>query len=493
MASDIVIIGAGPGGLAAAMLLGHAGHRVTVLERADRVGGRTSTIEEQGYRFDLGPTFFLYPEILREIYETCGMSLDDRVELRRLDPHYKLHFEGDTVLTAYPDTGTMDREVTGLSPEDAGGFARFMEDNRKKFESFAPVLQKPFSSALDLIDPRFVKLLPHFRPKRSVEKDLRRFFKDERLRLACAFQSKYLGMSPFVCPSIFTILSFLEYAYGIFHPVGGCAAVSHDMAKAAEEMGVDIRLSEPAVKIDFEGKRAKRVITERGTYECDALVVNADFSHAMKELVPNRLRRKWSDEAIARKKYSCSTFMMYLGVNKTFPELTHHTIFLGEDYRDTLHDIEHGHRLSDNPAIYLCNPVLTDPSMAPEGKSALYVLVPVTHQHENVDWSEQQAAFRDLTLRQLDKLGVSLTDSDIEYERVLPPSTWEHDYAVHKGAVFNLAHSLDQMLHKRPQNRFKELDGVYLVGGGTHPGSGLPVIYESARITTRLVQKDLGR
>ncbi|MEM6671410.1 MAG: phytoene desaturase family protein [Planctomycetota bacterium] len=493
MESDIVIIGAGPGGLAAAMLLGRAGARVTVLERADRVGGRTSTIEENGYRFDLGPTFFLYPEILREIYEACGMSLDERVELRRLDPHYRLHFEGDCVLTASPDPATMDREVAALAPGDAGGFARFMEDNRKKFESFAPVLQKPFSSALDLIDPRFVKLLPHFRPGRSVEKDLRRFFGDERMRLACAFQSKYLGMSPFVCPSIFTILSFLEYAYGIFHPVGGCGAVSQDMANAAEELGVEIRLSEPVTGIDFEGKRAKRVITDQGSYACDALVVNADFSHAMKSLVPNRLRRRWSDESLARKKYSCSTFMMYLGVDRTFPELEHHNVFLGEDYQQTLHDIEHGHRLSKNPAFYLCNPVLTDPSMAPEGKSALYVLVPVTHQHENVDWADAAPEFRDLTLRQLEKVGVSLSDSDIEYERVLPPSTWEHDYAVHKGAVFNLAHSLDQMLHKRPQNRFKELDGVYLVGGGTHPGSGLPVIYESARITSRLVQKDLRR
>lgn len=492
MSSEVVIVGAGPGGLAAAMLLSRAGARVTVLERQDQVGGRTSTIEENGYRFDLGPTFFLYPEILQEIFRECGLQLDDEVELKRLDPHYQLHFEGSDTLLASPDRDKMEREVSRLSPRDAGGFERFLQDNRKKFASFKPVLQKPFSSLLDIVNPKMAAALPYFRPGKSVEKDLRSFFQDERLRLACAFQSKYLGMSPFTCPSIFTILSFLEYEYGVFHPAGGCASVSRAMAQAAERLGAEIHLSEAVTRIEFEGKRARRVVTEGGEYPCDALVINADFAHAMQELVPDTLRKRWSNAALHKKKYSCSTFMMYLGVKRAFPQLQHHNIFLSSIYQENLTDIERDHRLSENPSFYVCHPTTTDASMAPADKSALYILVPVTHLHENVDWKTQTQHYRDLTLKQLAKIGITDLEPDIEYERIITPATWESEFSVHRGAVFNLAHSLDQMLFFRPQNRFKELGGVYLVGGGTHPGSGLPVIYESARISSRLVAKDLG-
>lgn len=491
MALDVVIIGAGPGGLAAAMLLRKAGARVKVFERKNRVGGRTSTLEHNGYRFDIGPTFFMCPQILREIYEECGEKLEDRVELRRLDPHYKLHFENRGTLMVSPNRARMEQEVSRVSPADAGGFSRFMADNRRKFASFAPILQRPFSSFLDLLDPQVMGALPYLRPAKSVDADLRSFFRDDRIRLAFSFQSKYLGMSPFTCPSLYTILSFFEYEFGIHHPVGGCGAVSNAMMQTARDLGAEFFLSEPVTGIRFENKRARGIETPSGEYPCDALVINADFSRAMKELVPNSLRKRWSDKALQKKKYSCSTFMIYLGLNRQFPELHHHNIFLTEDYNENLTDIERDHRLSGNPSFYVCNPCVTDPGMAPPGKSALYILVPVTHMHGNVDWTREARRFRDLTLRQLEKIGVRGIESAIEFEHVLPPSGWDRDYSVHKAAVFNLAHSLGQSLFLRPQNRFKELDGVYLVGGGTHPGSGLPVIYESARITSRLIQKDL--
>lgn len=474
------------------MLLSHAGANVTVLERQNQVGGRTSTHAAHGYTFDLGPTFFLYPEILRGIYEQCGLDFESEIEMQRLDPHYQLHFEDNDSLLASPSIEWMDSEAARLSPQDAGGFSRFLAQNRRKFASFAPVLRKPFLSARDLFDPKLLQLLPFFRPGRSVDQDLKSFFKDPRLRLACGFQSKYLGMSPKSCPSIFTILSYLEYEYGIFHPKGGCGAVSRAMADAARRLGADIRLNEPVEALSFDGRRPTSVSTPKGDYRCDALVINADFSHAMQRLVPDALRRKWSDAKIAKKRYSCSTFMLYLGVKKTFPDLQHHTVFLSKTYEQNLQDIERDHCLCENPALYVCNPVRTDPEMAPPGKSALYVLVPVTHRHDNVDWAQEGRRYRDLALRQMKKIGIDIAESDIEYERALSPTQWENDYAVHKGAVFNLAHTLDQMLFLRPQNRFADLEGVYLVGGGTHPGSGLPVIYESANITSRLVLRDLG-
>lgn len=490
MSKRVVIVGAGPGGLASAMLLGKAGADVTLLEKRDQVGGRTSSIRENGFTFDLGPTFFLYPQVLQEIYAQCGYDLNEEVEMLRLDPHYRLYFEGRGTLEAKSDIEHMQREIGKFSAEDGRQFGRFMEDNRRKLTAFKPILERPFSSMMELVNPRYIPLLPLLRTNHSVESDLRRFFSDEDIRLACAFQSKYLGMSPFTCPSIFTILSFLEYEYGIFHPKGGCAAVSRDMAEKARSLGVDVRLDEPVREIKFDGKRAAGVISEKGEYDCDALVINADFAHAMADLVPNELRKRWSDERLAQKKYSCSTFMLYLGVDGEYPQLEHHNIFLSSDYKQNLEDIQDHHRLSENPSFYVCNP-RRDPSMAPEGKTALYVLLPITHEHPNVDWDKETKRYRDLALRQLEKLGLAELEGRIEYEKVVTPRDWRSDYSVYRGAVFNLAHSLDQMLFLRPQNRFEELQSVYLTGGGTHPGSGLPVIYESARITSRLIEQDM--
>lgn len=487
----VIVVGAGPGGLASAMLLSRAGLQVTVIERQDKVGGRTSTLEQDGFKFDLGPTFFLYPQVLRAIFETCGRNLDDEVDLIRLDKHYRLTFEDGGELTATSDLERFRSEIAALSPADADGLDRYVADNRKKLQAFKPILESPFNSWRDLlrISP---KLLPLVRPHQSVDRDLSRWFRDPRIRLAFSFQSKYLGMSPYQCPSLFTILAFLEYEHGVYHPKGGCGAVSRAMARVAADQAVDIRLDEPVEEILFEGRRAVGVRTAADTYRCDAMVINADFAAAMSRLVPDRLRRRWTDRKLAKKKYSCSTFMMYLGITGRESGLDHHNIYLTRDYQENLRDIEKRHVLSDNPSFYVQNPCVTDPAMAPPGMSSLYVLVPVTHQHPNVDWSIETPRFRAKVLRQLEKIGLHDIESRIRYEKVLTPAGWQQEQHIYKGATFNLAHSLDQMLHLRPRNRFEDLDGVYLVGGGTHPGSGLPVIFESAKISSELLAEDLG-
>ena len=487
----VIVIGAGPGGLANAMLMAKAGFDVTVLERRDRVGGRTSTIEADGFRFDLGPTFFLYPQVLSKIFRACGRSLDREVDLIRLDPNYRLIF-GDSgqTLEATADVERMRREIARLAPADADNLEAYLDDNRQKLAAFKPVLESAFNGLRDVFRLPFREILPLLRPLSSVDSDLRRYFADDRVRLAFTFQSKYLGMSPFNCPSLFTILSFLEYEHGVFHPRGGCGAVTAAMARVAQELGAKIRLREPVQRILFEDRRAVGVKTPDDVYPCDALVIGADFAHAMSHLVPDRLRRRWTDRKLEKKRYSCSTYMMYLGLDGTCDDLAHHTIFLADDYRSNLDDIEKRHRLSEDPSFYVHNPQVTDPGMAPPGMSSLYVLAPVTHQHPNVDWRAERAGFRRTVLRQLQRVGVRDVERRLRFEHVITPDDWHSQLHIYRGATFNLAHSLDQMLHLRPRNRFEDLQGVYLVGGGTHPGSGLPVIFESARITSRLVVED---
>ena len=473
------------------MLLAQSGCDVTVFERQDRVGGRTAIIGDDRFRFDLGPTFFLYPRVLEEIFAACGYDLRREVELIRLDPQYHLVFEAGGDIRATPDAGRMAEQIARLDPHDAAAFVPYMADNRAKLAAFRPILESHFGSPLQLLRPSVLGALRRLRPHKSVNCDLGRFFRDPRVRLAFSFQSKYLGMSPFQCPSLFTILSFLEYEYGVYHPVGGCGAVMRKMADLARKMGVKIRLDEGVERLEFSGRRVDAIVTEQGRYPTDAIVFNADFAAAMRRLVPNHLRRRWSDRKIETKKFSCSTFMMYLGLEGSCEELEHHTIWLAKDYQKNLHDIEISHQLSDNPSFYVQNATRTDPSLAPRGFSTLYCLAPVTHQSPNVDWSRQTPRFRSLLLEQLKKIGLKDVEKRIRFERVVTPADWQNQFHVHKGATFNLAHSLDQMLHRRPHNRFDELANAYLVGGGTHPGSGLPVIFESARISSRLVLEDL--
>jgi phytoene desaturase len=219
--------------------------------------------------------------------------------------------------------------------------------------------------------------------------------------------------------------------------------------------------------------------------------MNGDFARAMQRLVPDHLRRRWSNRQIARKKFSCSTFMLYLGIDGEF-DLPHHTIYIAKDYAGNLDDIERRHVLSEEPSFYVQNASVTDPTLAPRGQSALYALVPVTHQHPNVDWSRERFRYRDLALKQMARAGFKDLERRIRVEKMITPDDWDQQFEIHLGATFNLAHSLDQLLHLRPRNRFEDLDGVYLVGGGTHPGSGLPVIFESARISSRLLLEDFG-
>ncbi|HOA52401.1 MAG TPA: phytoene desaturase family protein [Thermogutta sp.] len=489
---QVVIIGAGPGGLGAALLLAKAGLDVTVLERLSVIGGRCSPITINGYRFDRGPTFLHYPCALKSIFRAVGKELEEEVPMVRLDPMYRLFLGERGYLDATADIAQMEAHIAKFQPRDCKGFEQFLKDNDGKFQRVIRTLQRPFDGLRDLFSSEILNLLPVLRPFTSLQQDMRKFFSDPDLQVAFTFQSKYLGMAPDRCPSMFSILSYLEYAYGIFHPIGGCNAVPQKLAKLSKELGAKFHLNQEVQEIRFEGRRPVAVKTQDAEFPCDLLVINADFARAMERLVPNVLRRRWSDEKLRSKKYSCSTFMLYLGIEGQVENLLHHNIYIPPHYREYLDDVDVRHVLSDAPAFYVQNATLTDPTLAPPGHSTLYILVPVTHQHPNVNWDQERARYREVVLDNLTRIGIPDLRSRIRAELVWTPADWEA-WQIYRGATFNLAHSLDQMLIFRPHNRFEELERTYLVGGGTHPGSGLPTIFESARISAKLILEDLGR
>ena len=380
------------------------------------------------------------------------------------------------------------RELSG--DENAEGFRKYVKENRRKLLRSKSSLQSPWKGPLDLLSRKAMEAVSVLRPWSSVAGDLERLFTDERVRLAMSFQTKYLGMSPFHAPSLFTILAFLEYEHGIFHAKGGLGNITNRMAEIATDLGVDIRLETSVEELLLDGKKVLGVRTNHGDILCDKVVMNADFANAMTTLVPNRKRRKWSDEKLAKKSYSCSTYMLYLGTDRTWDQ-PHHQIYASSEYESNLEDITK-HRITwEDPSVYVQNACVTDPSLAPEGCSTLYVLVPVPNVHDSINWNEIKEDFREVVLDQMEKMGYEDVRNHIVSESIVTPDDWGSS-DIYRGAVFNLAHGLDQMLFLRPRNKFEEFPGLYLVGGGTHPGSGLPTIFESGRITSKILLADMG-
>tara|TARA_Y100000766_G_scaffold151078_1_gene129830 strand:+ start:176 stop:1735 length:1560 start_codon:yes stop_codon:yes gene_type:complete len=489
--SDVVVVGAGPGGLACSMLLAKAGINVTILEKSDDVGGRTRVFEKDGFKYDNGPTFFHYPEIAEEIFEALGLDAREELGLIELNPNYRLVFGAGGSINASTDLEDMVSQIGELCGEDnANGFRRYIEDNRTKLKLSKNCLNTPWRGPADLLSRRALRVAKVLRPWRSVSSDLSKMFTDERMQLAMSFQTKYLGMSPFQAPSLFTILAYLEYEHGVFHVEGGLGTITQKMASIARELGVKIILNETVNEFVFEGKKVIGARTDNGTYTADKFVMNADFATGMKGLIPDKLRKKWSNKKLDQKSYSCSTYMLYLGIDKLY-DTPHHQIYAAKDYQKNLREVTENKVTWDDPSIYVQNACVTDSTMAPEGHSAIYVLVPASSSHEGINWEDIKDDYMDVILKQMENLGFEGIKDHIVSQTIVTPDDWAAR-DIYKGAVFNLAHGLDQMLWRRPQNKFEELDHLYLVGGGTHPGSGLPTILESGRISAKLICADMG-
>lgn len=496
---SVGIVGAGPGGLAAAVLLAASGAQVTVYESRPTVGGRTSrlTLHGQGGRvhhFDRGPTFFLMPYVLEEVFAAAGRRLSDYATMTRLDPMYRLVFaqaDGPSVtLDCTQDAGVMAARLGAIEPRDGAAFEGFLEENRAKLRAFEPVLRKPFGRLLDALDGDLLRAAPRLKPWRSVHGDLSVRFRSPLVRLALSFQSKYLGMSPYACPSLFTILPLIEYQFGVWHPAGGCNALMGALAEVAAELGAQVRCGHPVRGLGFEGDRCVGVRTDAGEHRHDQVILNADASHAMRTLIPPGLRRRWSDRKLDGMKHSCSTYMLYLGLRQRL-DLPHHTICISERYRENLADLAEPGRLSERPSMYFCNASATDPGLSPNGGSGVYVLVPTPNCRSGIDWDAARPRLRAAAMDKLAELAGRRVEGLVEVEHEATPDDWRAQ-GIQFGATFNLAHGLDQMLMFRPQHELPDVRGVWLVGGGTHPGSGLPVIFLSAQITARLVCQRLG-
>lgn len=487
----IVVIGAGPGGLAAAMLLSHQGYSVDVLEMKSSVGGRNGSLHVGAYRFDIGPTFFIYPPILEEVFEKSGLAMNEYIPLDSLDPLYTLYMNDGKIMRPSPNHETTKNEIQRLFPGDEIGYTAYLEHGEKRFKAITPLLKLPFFHPGHFLRRSVIQSIPYLELSKSLHDHLKKFFRHPEMIHAMAFQAKYLGMSMWEAPSMFSILSYMEHAFGLHTVTGGLNQIAASMQRAAEDKGVRFHFNATVKRVITVGKKVVGVELLDGTKRyADAVVMNADFATGI-QLLDEALRPAFTNKKLAQKEYSCSTFMIYLGLNKEFPQLSYHSIIFAHDYAKNVEETTKTLILSDDPSVYVHYPNAHDATMAPEGHSTLYLLVPVPNLRAAIDWPSIQDEYVKKIIKLVEhRTGVEITPH-IQAMKTISPLDWKNDYGVYEGAVFNLSHKLSQMLMFRPHNRFTPAKGFYLVGGGTQPGSGLPTIYQSALITAEQVRKDL--
>jgi phytoene desaturase len=475
------------------MRLASKGYRVELFEAADRVGGRMRGFELGPYAFDTGPTILQVPRVYEELFRETGLCLDDYIHLKRLAPNTRLRFWDDSLLDLTSDIDAFKRQLAALRPDLPDAFEHwYIEHIRKNEVGYGPYLGTPVRPALGYLRPREIAAALPFRPWESLYDHYWRFFHDERLVYGLSYPAKYLGMHPSVCSSIFSLIAFLEFADGIWHPEGGFRGLAQAMARAVVDLGGTIHLNQPVRQVWIEQGQARGIELESGErVAADVVLVNADFAHGIRHLLPPEARGRYTDRKLSRMHFSCSTFMLYLGVDRRYEGLPHHQLYLSDHIRRREPPWIDDSALDEtDPSFYVCNPTLIDPQNAPEGHSTLFVLVPVPNTSYGVDWATKRAPYRDLILDRMHMLGFDNVREHIRAEECYTAETWRTDYYTHMGAVFNLSHNWTQLGPLRPHIRAEHTRGLYWVGGAVHPGSGLLTILEAARSAAFFIEQD---
>jgi phytoene desaturase len=485
--SRALVIGSGFGGLAAAVRLAARGWQVVVLERQDQAGGRARVFRQDGFTFDAGPTVITAPFLFEELWALAGKRMRDHVDLRPVNPFFRIRFHDGASFEYCGDPAKMRAEVARLAPGDVAGYQRFLEMSEKicavGFEQLADV---PFESWLDMarIVPAMIKLESF----RTVYQLVARYVKDERLRQVLSFHPLLLGGNPFTTTAIYSLIPFLERRWGVHYPIGGTGALVGGLVDLVEGLGGSIRYRATVDEILVEAGKVTGVRLVGGErIPADVVVSDADSAWTYHHLVRSRHRQRWTDQRIETARYSMSLFLWYFGTARRYPELAQHTIMLGPRYHGLLTDIFERHVLSEDFSLYLHRPTATDPGLAPAGCDAFYALSPVPHLAARIDWAKESEPYRAKIERHLAATVLPGLSRSIVTSRVMTPVHFRDELLSERGAGFGLEPLLTQSAWFRPHNRSEEVEGLYLVGAGTHPGAGVPGVLSSARVLDGLV------
>jgi phytoene desaturase len=484
----LVVIGSGFGGLSAAIRLRHQGHDVTIVDKLDKPGGRAYVFEQDGFKFDAGPTIITAPWLIHDLFEMCGKVTDDYVKIVPVTPFYNIRFEDGSVFRYTGDRSQVLDEVRRFNPADVDGYERFYRDSEDIFQTGFGLIDKPFHQVGSMLKvlPELVRL----RSDKSVAKFVSEYVQDERLRQVFSFHPLLVGGNPFQTTSIYTLIHRLEQRWGVWFAMGGTGALVKGLTKLFTDIGGTLRLSSEVQTLVMDPATRKATGVQLASGEvihADAVVCNGDVAQSYVSLVPKAYRRKWTDAKVAKQRYSMSLFVMYFGTNKQYTDIAHHEILMGPRYKGLLDDIFENKTLSDDFSLYLHRPTATDPSLAPPGHDCWYVLSPVPHLGGDTDWAAKQKPYRDAIVQYLEQRYMPGLSQHIVTERVVDPRYFRDTLNSFLGSAFSVEPRLSQSAWMRPHNRSEDVPNLFFCGAGTHPGAGLPGVISSGKIVADLI------
>jgi phytoene desaturase len=487
----VIVIGAGIGGITAAIHLAKHGLHVTVIEKNARPGGRCDRISREGHHFDTGPTLLVMPLLYESEFAALGTSLHEMLDLQRVDPTYQLVFDDGSQLGLTADMKSLQAQLETFEPGSFRGFLRYMDEGYRHYHLGIEKLVYPdFRKAADFFKLSNLPLLYQVKPLVKHYTHMSNYFDDPRLKAAFTFQDVYMGLSPFDAPATFSMMPYTELAHGVWYPKGGMYQVVEALMILAREAGVQFIFNTTVERIDVDGKSTRGVVVEAGQrLEADVVLANADLPYVYQNLIPQDRKSTQMD----RKRYSCSVISFFWGVDKVYATLGPHTLFLASDYRENFESIIRDLSLPANPSLYIHAPARLDPTMAPNGQDTLIAIVPVGHMSENgdQDWAKLRDEARQHVYRRLSSLGITDLESHIKLETTFTPLSWRKRYNLTKGSTHGLCHSLPQLGYFRPDFRHPTYYNLYFVGASTRPGTGMPTAMISGRQSARRIIDDL--
>jgi phytoene desaturase len=484
---DAIVIGSGFGGLAAAIRLGARGYRVTICEKLDAPGGRAYVYRQDGFTFDAGPTIVTAPFLLEELWELCGRKMADDIDLREIDPYYRIRFEDGTHFDYSGDDEAMKAEIARFNPEDVAGYEQFLRASADLYAvGFDELLHESFDSLSTMV--RALPDLVRTQFYRSVFSLVARYIRHPKLRMVFSFHPLLVGGNPFTTTAVYALIAQLERRHGVHFAMGGTGSLVTGLVSLIESQGGVIRCNAPVRRILVEDRKAVGVELDSGEQlRAGVVVSNADSAATYRYLVPAEFRRRWTDRKLDNARYSMSLFVWYFGTDRQYPDVPHHMMLLSDRYKTLLDDIFDHKVLADDFSLYLHRPTATDPSLAPPGCDAFYVLSPVPNLESSTDWAETAERYRASIAGMLADTVLPDLEQHVATSRMLTPVDFRDRLFSVRGAAFGLQPILTQTAWFRPHNRSEELEGLYLVGAGTHPGAGMPGVISSAKVLDAVV------